>query len=344
MPVHDHIRSDLDCLVHFFGHEQSAERQVACAQAFGERNEIGGDAFLFTRVATAGAPHPAHHFVEDEQHAIAVADLADAREITWNRRDAAERRANDGFGYKGGHRVATERKNLGFELVCNAFSVIRFAFAFTLPAIGETRRDMVSRLEKQRFEHRATADAAARGQHPRGGAVITMRAPDDMTPLGLASLDEILPRELESRFDRFRTAAREPRFGEARRRIRYQIVGKRFHGLVRKKTRVRKFEMVDLGFDRIPHPRIAVAETRNGGAAGSIEITLALRVDQIDAVAFDGHGKFSIEAVAVESACHAGRQLSGKLSPKDTARVRSPPILTFSNRDPGPCTTPAHAT
>jgi hypothetical protein len=41
--------------------------------------DVGRDAFLLAGVQRAAAAHAAHHLVEDQQHAVAVADLADAR-------------------------------------------------------------------------------------------------------------------------------------------------------------------------------------------------------------------------------------------------------------------------
>ena len=39
--------------------------------------EIGRDALLLAGVQRAGAAHAAHHLVENEQHAVAVADRPD---------------------------------------------------------------------------------------------------------------------------------------------------------------------------------------------------------------------------------------------------------------------------
>ena len=41
----------------------------------------GHDAFLLAGVQRAGAAHAAHHLVQDQQHAVAIADLANGREV-----------------------------------------------------------------------------------------------------------------------------------------------------------------------------------------------------------------------------------------------------------------------
>ena len=117
MLMHDDVRSGLDRLVHLVGNEQRAERQISGAQSLRERDEVRRDPLVLARVTPAGAAHPAHDFVEDEQHAVAVADLADALEITGRGRDAAKRRADYGLGDEGGNVGRPELENLRFELV-----------------------------------------------------------------------------------------------------------------------------------------------------------------------------------------------------------------------------------
>ncbi len=59
---------------------------IAAAEALGDRpSRSGADALLLAGMQRAGAAHAAHHLVEDQQHAMAVADLADALEIARRR-------------------------------------------------------------------------------------------------------------------------------------------------------------------------------------------------------------------------------------------------------------------
>ena len=76
-------------LVDPLGQQDRADRLIAAAEALGDRHEIGRDPLLFAGVQRAGAPHAAHHLVENEQNPIAVADRPDALEIIADRRDSA---------------------------------------------------------------------------------------------------------------------------------------------------------------------------------------------------------------------------------------------------------------
>jgi hypothetical protein len=65
-----------------FVHQYAADRLVTAAKTFGDRHQIGNDVLLLDRVQRAGAAHAAHHLIDDQQDAVAVADVTDAAEIT----------------------------------------------------------------------------------------------------------------------------------------------------------------------------------------------------------------------------------------------------------------------
>ena len=92
--------------------QHGADRLVAAAQSLGDGHEVGRDAFLLAGMQRAGAAHAAHHLVEDQQHAVAIADLADALEVAFGRRHRARRRADHRLGDEGHHRVGTELEDL----------------------------------------------------------------------------------------------------------------------------------------------------------------------------------------------------------------------------------------
>src|SRR6476659_4642578 len=71
------------------------------------------------------------------------------------------------------------------------------------------------RLDQERRERRAAPFVAAGGQRAQRVAVIALAAGDDVAALGLAALDEILPRHLQRRLDRLRAAAYEVRVADA---------------------------------------------------------------------------------------------------------------------------------
>src|SRR6478672_2492540 len=68
--------------------QHCSDRLIAAAQPFGHGLDVGCDAFLLPRMARAGAPHAAHHLVENEKGAMAVTDVADSAEISFRRRHA----------------------------------------------------------------------------------------------------------------------------------------------------------------------------------------------------------------------------------------------------------------
>ena len=131
--------------------QHRADRLVAAAQALGDGHEVGRDSFLLAGVQRAGAAHAAHDFVEDEQHAISVADRADASEIIADRRHGARGRADDRLGDEGDHLVGAEFEDFVLQRLRRARGVVRVRLAFALAAIGEARLDMVG-LDQQRVE------------------------------------------------------------------------------------------------------------------------------------------------------------------------------------------------
>src|SRR3546814_20043374 len=76
------------------GQQHRADRLVAAAEALGDGHEVGRDAVLLAGMQGAGAPHAAPHLVEDEQHAVLVADPADALAVVGHRRPRTGGRAD----------------------------------------------------------------------------------------------------------------------------------------------------------------------------------------------------------------------------------------------------------
>jgi len=63
-----------DGVVNGFATEERADRLVARTQPLGERHHVGNDAFILEGPrAPRKRPMPAHHLVEDQQDAVAVA-------------------------------------------------------------------------------------------------------------------------------------------------------------------------------------------------------------------------------------------------------------------------------
>ena len=104
--------------------QHAADRLVAAAEALGDHLDVRRDAFLFPGMHGAGAAHAAHHLVEDQQRAVAVADLAHALEIARQRGDAAGGGADHRFGEEGDDGIRAEALELGFQFVGQTIDVL----------------------------------------------------------------------------------------------------------------------------------------------------------------------------------------------------------------------------
>ena len=234
-----------------------------------------------------GAAHAAHHFVEDQHHAVAVADGADALEIIRHRRHRARGRADHGFGDKGDDLIGAEFQNLVLQRLRRARGIGRIALAGILQAIGKAGIDMMG-FDQQRAELRAPPFIAAGRQRAERIAVIALPPRDDMPALRLALLDKILPRHLQRGLDRFRAAADEIDVIEASRRILDQAIGQLLGDIGREEAGMGIGEPIELLVQRRQHIGMAVAEAGNRGAAGCVDIGFAVAVEQLDALAADG--------------------------------------------------------
>src|SRR3954469_5902666 len=70
-----------DRLVYRGRDHRGADRLVARAETLGDQDDVGHHAFRLERPRRAAAAHAAHHLVQDEEDAVAIADLAHAPEI-----------------------------------------------------------------------------------------------------------------------------------------------------------------------------------------------------------------------------------------------------------------------
>ena len=156
----------------------------------------------------SGAAHAAHHFIENEQHAVAVADRADPLEVVGDRRHRARGRADHRLGHEGDDLIGPEFEDLVLERLCGARRIIGVALAGILPAIGVAGIDMVG-FDQQRAELGAAPFVAAGCERAQRVAMIALAARDDVPALRFALLDEILPRHFQRGLDRFRSAAHE---------------------------------------------------------------------------------------------------------------------------------------
>src|ERR1700730_18631324 len=125
-------------------------------------------------------------------------------------------------------------------------------------------------------------------------AVIALTPRDDVPALALTFLDEILPRHLDRGLDRFRSAAHEIDLNDALRLVLDQAVREFFGDLGREKTGMGIGERVELLVQRSQDVPMSVSETGDGGAAGRVDVALAVLIEQLDALAADGKGHHGI--------------------------------------------------
>ncbi len=218
---------------------------------------------------------------------MAIADRPDALEIVADRRRRAQGGADYGFGDEGDHALGADLDDLVLERLSRPRRIVSVALARAAQAVGIAGVDMVS-LDEKRLELRAPPGISSGGERSQGVAVIALTPGDDATALRLADLDKILARHLERRFDRLRTAADEIDVIEPGRRVLDQPVGEALCRVGGEKGGMRVSQPVQLIVQRSQDIRMAVAKARDGGPAGSVEIALAVGVDDLDAGAGDG--------------------------------------------------------
>ncbi len=144
------------------------------------------------------------------------------------------------------------------------------------------------RLDEERLELRPPPGVAAGRERAKRVAVIALAPRDHVGALRLADLDEILPRHLERRFDRFRSAAHEKDVVKPRRSVLDQAIGKAFGRFGGEEGGVGVGERIELPVQSGEHVRVAVAEAGDRCASRGVEVAPAVGVDDLDAR--PGHG------------------------------------------------------
>ena len=109
-------RHAVDDVAHRVGDADAAERDVAAGDALGELHDVRLDAVVLQPEPAAGAAEAGDHFVGDEQHVVARADLADAREVVRGRDDDAAG-ALDRLGDERGDRIGAFAQDGVFERI-----------------------------------------------------------------------------------------------------------------------------------------------------------------------------------------------------------------------------------
>jgi hypothetical protein len=146
----------------------------------------------------------------------------------------------------------------------------------------------VVHLDQQWRELPAAPFVAAHSQGTQGVAVVALSARDEVAPLRLTLLDEVLPGHFECGLDRLRAAADEVRVADPGRRVRDEVLAQLLGGLAGEEAGVCVGDLVDLGVHGRQHVRMAMTEAGHRGSAGSVDVLLARRVEDMDAPAACG--------------------------------------------------------
>ena len=206
-------------------HQHRADRLVAAAETLGDDQQVGHHTFRLAGVQRAAAAHAAHHLVQDQQDAVAVAELAHALASSRARACTAPSVAPTTVSATKAMTFSPpEVLDLRFQLGRQSLAVGLGAFAGAPVAVGVAGRDMGD-IDQQRRELLAPPGVAADCQRTQRIAVVALPPGDEMPALRLAGLDEVLSRHLQRRLDRLGSARHEVGVADARRRILHQQVG-----------------------------------------------------------------------------------------------------------------------
>ena len=85
------------------------------------------------------ATHAAHDFIQDQQDPIAIADLSDSGEITFNRGYGSSCRPNYRLRKKRNYGISSESQDLIFEFLRHSLPVIKCRFFGTSVGVLKAR-------------------------------------------------------------------------------------------------------------------------------------------------------------------------------------------------------------
>jgi hypothetical protein len=195
--------------------QHRAHRHRAVGDALGQSHEVGHDARPLRGEGRAQAAEAGDDLVEDQQDAVPVADLAQARQIALRRRiDAA--RSGDRLDHHRGHSGRIVDRQQRLERVGHARALGRTAMgkAHALRIVGQ--RQM--RAVEQRPEIAAMPADAADREPAKTHAVIALGAPDQLGTPAIAGQPVIAARDLDRGVDRLRSGIGEESMVEPGRR------------------------------------------------------------------------------------------------------------------------------
>ncbi len=160
---------------------------------------------MLGREHLAGAAEAVDDFVEDQQHAVPVADLAHPLPVS-GRGDMVRIRGRNRLAYHRRHRVGALR--LDFLRDClGAGEIARFALEFEIVTVAVRRRHEADTVHERPEKALVARGGDAHGT--KGRAVIAAAPDDDLVALGKAAHRLHLLGDLHGALDRLGTAGAE---------------------------------------------------------------------------------------------------------------------------------------
>ena len=223
----------------------------------------------------------AHHLVVDEQDAVAVADLADARIVAVGRHQRVGRRAADRLHDEGDDAVRPLGEDLLLQHVgiSEAALVHRQVVAVAIGGRRRHRRHHPHLVGESVGQHAVAGD----GQRAEGAAMIGRHAADHLPALRLAGGDRPLPRQLDAGLHRLRPARHEEDAVEAARHAPGKRARQFLGRLVLEMQPVGEGRLVHLPLHRIEHVAVAVADIDGHRSARPVDVAAAVDVPDVDA-------------------------------------------------------------
>ena len=284
--VEHHVHAGgIERRAHLLGGEHAGNRRIAAAEALAGHQHVRRHAPVVEAEGRAGASEASHHVVRQQQHVVAVAELARALPVAVGRHQRAPACADDGFRQQRSDGIRADAQNLRFQRIEAVAHDVRIA-PWLAQGIGR-RHPGISR--KRLFEAALAGFVAARGSRRQRRAVVGRRTGDDRRLARLAARGVVLNGNLHGGFDAFGAAAREVVAGQVRRQ---PVPGEAFEQpfALRREPRRHDVGTRQRGLvDGIRHFLAPVADVDHHGAAGGIEYPRAVGVVEMGALPLD-HG------------------------------------------------------
>ncbi len=272
------------------GGDQRPHRRVGGGERLGDGDDVGQVAEAVAAEVVAEAAPGADHLVGDQQHVVAVADLADPLEVAVGRDETATGVLDRLEDHRGDRLGALELDPLlDRGRRPERVAVLR-------PAVEVGVGD-VAAAGGERLELGAQLGDPGRGEGAERGAVVGDLAGDHLVLLPVAAHAVVVAGQLQRRLDRLRAARGEEDAvevgGRQRGDPRRQLDRPRM-GVAPQRVEV---ELLDLARRRLAELGAAVAGVDAEEAGEAVEVALAVLVVDVAALAADDDRDLVVGAV-----------------------------------------------